>query len=104
MSPPERVASQWSSAQASKPEGPHALLTGDLSVVVGSLHDKYDDHVGAAVVETEIQEVADRFTDARIRSFVPLFVRRFAGAKLRDHLAHPAPSVTDAATATSHRG
>jgi hypothetical protein len=74
----------------------HAPLTGDLSVVVGSLHEKYDDPLGPALVDSEIQQVADRFTHARIRAFVPLFVRRYAGATLRDHSArrgHPLPAV-----------
>ena len=75
--------------------GTHAPLTGDLSAVVGSLHEKFDAPLGAVLVDSEIQEVADRFTDARIRAFVPLFVRRFAGANLRDHSArrgHPLPA------------
>ena len=85
MTSTERIDSERSIAEASQSEHPHAALTGDLSVVVGSLHAKYDERVGAAVVEKEIQQVADTFTEARIRSFVPLFVRRYAGAKLRDH-------------------
>jgi hypothetical protein len=67
--------------------GSHAPLTGDLSVVVGSLHEKYDDPLGPVLVDSEIQQIADRFTHARIRAFVPLFVRRYAGANLRDHSA-----------------
>jgi hypothetical protein len=85
MASTESVDFTESSAEVSTAEHPHAQLTGDLSVVVGSLHEKYDERVGAEVVETEIQQVADWFTDARIRSFVPLFVRRYAGARLRDH-------------------
>jgi hypothetical protein len=85
MTSTERIDSARSIAEASQSEHPHAPLTGDLSVVVGSLHEKYDERVGAAVVQAEIQVVADTFTEARIRSFVPLFVRRYAGAKLRDH-------------------
>ena len=67
--------------------GSHASLTGDLSVVVGSLHEKFDEPLGPTLVDSEIQQVADRFTHARIRAFVPLFVRRYAGANLRDHSA-----------------
>ena len=85
---------------SSTPDGPHAQLTGDLSVVVGSLHDQYDSRLGFAVVDSEIQQVADRFALARIRSFVPLFVRRFAGAKLREDCAvQPEPSLPPAVTA-----
>jgi hypothetical protein len=105
MTPTERVDTPRSSAEASTPERPHAELTGDLSIVVETLHETYDDRVGAAVVDTEIQQVADRFADATIRSFVPLFVRRYAGAKLRDHShhsdhsGHPAQSGTGVALA-----
>ena len=67
--------------------GSHAPLTGDLSDVVGSLHEKFDEPLGPVLVDSEIQQVADRFTHARIRAFVPLFVRRYAGASLRDHSA-----------------
>lgn len=81
----------------------HAELTGDLSVVVGSLHRTYDERVGATVVQTEIQQIADRFTDARIRAFVPLFVRRYAGARLRTLQATPQPA-TGTAPGTPGRG
>ena len=75
--------------EASVPTGPHADLTGDLSIVVGSLHEQYDSRLGAAVVDTEIQLIADRFTTAKVRAFVPLFVRRYAGARFRDDCAAP---------------
>jgi hypothetical protein len=81
MTQSERDGSGRSSV--SPPAAAHAELTGDLSGVVGSLHDTYDDRVGAEVVDSEIQRVADRFVSARIRAYVPLFVRRFAGAQLR---------------------
>jgi len=54
------------------------------------MHDQFDDKVGTAAVETEVQRVADRFADARIRMYVPLFVRRFAGHALRERSGeHP---------------
>lgn len=61
-----------------------ADLSGDLSVVVGGLHDEFDARLGAAVVDRDIQVVADRFTRARVRSFVPLLVRRYARERLRE--------------------
>jgi hypothetical protein len=61
-------------------------------VVAGSLHEQYDPRLGSAVVDTEVQRVADRFVNARVRSFVPLFVRRFAGAKPREDCARQAGS------------
>ena len=61
----------------------HADLSGDLRLTVDSLHEQYDAHVGAAAVDAEVRRVADRFVEARIRTYVPLFVRRFAGHELR---------------------
>jgi hypothetical protein len=60
-----------------------AELSSDLVAVATSLHDQYDHELGAAVVTGEIHLVADRFEAATIRSFVPLFVRRYAGEGLR---------------------
>ena len=74
--------------QRSHPQA-HADLSGDLYTAVQSLHRQFDEQVGAAAVEAEIQHVADRFTDARIRTYVPLFVRRFAGHELRGRSGTP---------------
>ena len=79
----ERGDTLGPSEPTSPPVVVHADLTGDLRVVVESLHETYDDQVGAAVVDHEIQEVADGFMSARIRAYIPLFVRRYAGARLR---------------------
>ena len=79
---------------------PHAELAADLNMVAGSLHEQYDSRLGVAVVDTEIQLVADRFTDAKIRSFVPLFVRRYAAGRMKGLCAQqsdPSPSPSLAA-------
>jgi hypothetical protein len=57
-------------------------LNPDLTDVARSLHEQYDSRLGAAVVKTRTQLVADRFANARLRHFTPLFVRRYAGADL----------------------
>ena len=101
MTPSPRADTRGPTPQASTAEAAHAELTGDLSVVVGSLHRAYDETVGATVVQAEIQQVADRFAGARIRAFVPLFVRRYAGARLRTLPATPQP---DAGTAPGAPG
>ena len=64
--------------------GPRDELNADLTAVAASLHEQYDVRLGADAVDAEIRAVAERFVDARIRGFVPLFVRRFAGKGLRD--------------------
>ena len=96
MTPSERSGPERP-PNASTPDGPHAQLTGDLTVVAGSLHEQYDPRLGFAVVDSEVQQVADRFAHARVRSFVPLFVRRFAGAKLRETVARQPGSVAQPA-------
>jgi hypothetical protein len=60
-----------------------AELSSDLVAVATSLHNQFDHELGAAVVTGEIHQVADQFETATIRSFVPLFVRRYAGEGLR---------------------
>jgi len=89
MTPPPDTDHARPARQPSPAGAAHAELTGELSVVVGSLHRAYDERVGATAVQAEIQQVADRFTGARIRAFVPLFVRRYAGARLRSLPATP---------------
>ena len=101
MTPSPRTDTRRPTGQAPPPGTAHAELTGDQSLVVGSLHRAYDDRVGATVVQAEIQQVADRFTGARIRAFVPLFVRRYAGARLRTLPATPQPSTGTATGAPS---
>jgi hypothetical protein len=102
MTPSERSGPERP-PHASAPDGPHRRLAGDLSVVAGSLHEQYDPRLGSAVVDCEVARVADSFADARVRSFVPLFVRRFAGAKLRDDCARQPGSATRPAMTASER-
>lgn len=86
----ERSTARRSAAQVATPAaGEHSALTGDLSVVVAGLHESFDRHLGPDAVEAEIQRVADQFTHARIRSYVPLLVRRYAAAGLRRRSLNP---------------
>jgi hypothetical protein len=59
------------------PGGTHEELAPDLIDVAASLHRRFDPDLGSATVGFQIQLTADRFAKARIRAFVPLFVRRF---------------------------
>jgi hypothetical protein len=63
--------------------GTPADLDTDLTAVAQSLHAQYDDNLGHRTVDSEIRLVANRFDKAPIRAFVPLLVRRYAGANLR---------------------
>ncbi len=75
-----------SSARGS--DAPTSAMSGDLTAVAGSLHREFDGRLGSARVDTEIHRVADRFADATVRAFVPLFVRRYAGHELDDQSEH----------------
>jgi hypothetical protein len=64
-----------------RPAAPRAVdptLPADLDAVAGNLHTEFDARLGATVVNAEIHRAAEPFTDAPIRAFVPLFVRRYA--------------------------
>jgi hypothetical protein len=49
----------------------------DLLDVARSVHEEFDTRVEPTVVEDCLREVASRFDGARVRSFVPLLVRRY---------------------------
>jgi hypothetical protein len=80
---------------------PRDALNTDLTAVATSLHEQYDVRLGADAVDAEIRLAADRFANARIRAFVPLFVRRFAGKGLRDSCLARVASVEVGQTWTS---
>lgn len=82
-----RILERSTDASAHSP-----ALASDLLNVAEGLHHEFDDQLGAAVVDTEIHRVADQFTDAPIRAFVPLFVRRFAGDELDDRSERQRPA------------
>jgi len=52
-------------------------LSLDLAHVARSLHEEYDQRLGSDLVESEIELVAAKFDDARVRGFVPLLVHRY---------------------------
>jgi len=82
---------------ATRPDSP--ALSNDLLAVAGVLHGEFDARLGAAVVDTEIHRVADQFTDAPIRAFVPLLVRRYVGDELDEQTEQEqtAPAAADTA-------
>jgi hypothetical protein len=47
------------------------------------LHRDFDDLIGAEVVDRVLDEVAARFVEARVRTFLPLLVHRYARSDLR---------------------
>lgn len=54
-----------------------------LHEVATELHREFDPVVGVERVDRVLDDVAARFADAPVRSFVPLLVYRYARAELR---------------------
>ena len=73
-------------SSAERPVSPLSAgeLNEDLREVARTLHQEYDVRLGADFVTQEIGLVAGRFTNAKIRSFVPLLVRRYVVVELRE--------------------
>ena len=103
MTPSPRTDSRRLTEHALPSEAAHAELTGDLRVVVESLHRTYDQRVGASAVQGEVQQVADRFTSATVRAFVPLLVLRYAAARLSALQVEP-QAATGTGPGTPSRG
>ena len=58
----------------------------ELHVVAHLIHAEFDDHLDPQAVDECLSQVAARFDDASIRSFVPLLVRRYTREELQHHL------------------
>jgi hypothetical protein len=76
--------------------GSEAVLSPDLVHVARSLHQKYDRRLGSDLVESEIELIATKFADARVRGFVPLLVRRYTEEALSSDCQEAAPVDRDA--------
>jgi hypothetical protein len=55
----------------------------DLHDVAQLVHDEFDDRLDPRIVDQCLDQVAARFAGARIRSFVPLLVRRYVREELQ---------------------
>lgn len=69
---------------------PHDART-ELEAVARLVHEEYDDQLGPAAVDECLDRIAARFEDARIRTYVPLLVRRYVREELRARVARPSP-------------
>ena len=54
----------------------------ELRDVAARLHAEFDAELTAAAVDAALDEVAARFAEAPVRSFVPLLVHRYARTRL----------------------
>jgi hypothetical protein len=58
----------------------------DLQKVAHLVHEEFDDRLDPLVIDDCLANVAARFADARVRSFVPLLVRRYVRDELEARL------------------
>ena len=75
---------------------PHALdarsgrpkINADLQDVAHQLHQEFANRLESCEIDECLQQVAVKFEDASVRSFVPLLVRRYARDELQTRLAN----------------
>lgn len=63
-------------------------INGDLQDVAHGVHEEFDERLDPQAVDECLARVAAGFTDARVRSFVPLLVRRYVRDELQERLEH----------------
>lgn len=69
----------------------------ELRDVAAQLHRDFDPITGAEAVDRVLDEVAARFADARVRTFLPLLVHRYARSELRSATLEASKAATDGA-------
>jgi hypothetical protein len=65
-------------------EAPH--INPDLHEVVLGIHDQFDARLDPLAVDECLHRVAAKFDDAKVRSFVPLLVRRYVNDELQERV------------------
>ena len=75
------------------PLTPHVRhgLHPELRDVAARLHAEFDAELTATTVDAALDEVAARFAEAPVRSFVPLLVHRYARTRLGTGAVAPIP-------------
>lgn len=68
-----------SEARPSRPE-----VSADLQDVAQQVHQEFDASIDPRSIDECITRIAAKFDDAKVRSFVPLLVRRYVRDELRE--------------------
>jgi hypothetical protein len=66
----------------SNPRQDPPKINGDLNDVAHGVHQEFDEQLDPKTVDECLNRVAAKFVDAKVRSFVPLLVRRYVSAEL----------------------
>ena len=61
-------------------------INADLQDVVHQVHQEFDEQLDPLAVDECLDRVAAKFDDAKVRSFVPLLVRRYVGDELHERV------------------
>jgi len=61
-------------------------INADLQAVVHQVHQEFDEQLDPFAVDECLDRVAATFDDAKVRSFVPLLVRRYASDELHERV------------------
>jgi hypothetical protein len=72
------------SSTISDPRQDLPKINGDLTDVAHGVHQEFDQLLDPEAVDECIDRVAAKFVDAKVRAFVPLLVRRYVRAELRE--------------------
>jgi hypothetical protein len=81
MPSPTASSTTVSSAHPGRPE-----INADLHDVSLRVHEEFGDRFDARAIDECVANVAARFADAKVRSFVPLLVRRYVRDELQARL------------------
>ena len=60
----------------------------DLKDLAHQVHEEFDEQLDPLAVDECLNRVAAQFDEAKVRSFVPLLVRRYVNDELHDLLDH----------------
>lgn len=82
MASPTTSSSPTTSTTSSGPPE----INADLQGVAHLVHQEFDDRLDPGTIDECVAKVAAGFADARVRSFVPLLVRRYVRDELQTRL------------------
>jgi len=61
-------------------------INGDLQDVAREVHEGFDELLDSTTVDESLERVSAQFAKAKVRSFVPLLVRRYVNDELRERV------------------
>jgi hypothetical protein len=87
--PEEQCLAQVGERRQGSPDRRLPRVNGDLQGVAEGIHREFDGCLDRRVVDECLSRVGAKFDDAKVRSFVPLLVRRYVRDELGSSSATP---------------